>query len=209
MYHGPNWQPIPTLCQDVEALVQRPAWVVDSHGYSQVREISCGRPPTRWFGSTIRVPCVATSAPTLRAVAPGPGNRSSTATPNASSTGSTPSTRSPGPCRSTEADAMTCRLGLPIPQFRPLRRVRLSNPAAADLWLGGTAATGSRRSNYWLPLALWIATPSVPGFPGRDCPTTDEGARLSRRTPRALRKGLARRPSWAVHVSEPSLSTGS
>ncbi len=43
MYHGPDWQPIPTFEADVGALVTEPQWVFDSHGYAQVRDVMWSR----------------------------------------------------------------------------------------------------------------------------------------------------------------------
>lgn len=43
MFHGPGWTPIPTFVEDVAALAAEDAWVLDSHGYSQVRDLLWSR----------------------------------------------------------------------------------------------------------------------------------------------------------------------
>jgi adenylate kinase family enzyme len=46
MFHGPNWQPIPTFEVDVERVTRHPSWVFDSDGYPQVRNLMWQRADT-------------------------------------------------------------------------------------------------------------------------------------------------------------------
>ncbi|MEO8330381.1 MAG: shikimate kinase, partial [Candidatus Nanopelagicales bacterium] len=46
LFHGPNWQPIPTFVEDVTAFAEQPRWVVDSHGYKAVRDLLWSRADT-------------------------------------------------------------------------------------------------------------------------------------------------------------------
>ena len=46
LYHGPNWQPIPSFSEDVACIVDEPKWVFDSHGYAQVRDLMWSRADT-------------------------------------------------------------------------------------------------------------------------------------------------------------------
>jgi adenylate kinase family enzyme len=46
LYHGPNWQPVPTFVEDVDAISNTDAWVIDSHGYPEVRDLLWDRADT-------------------------------------------------------------------------------------------------------------------------------------------------------------------
>ena len=46
LFHGPNWEPIPSFVEDVTEIVERPRWVFDSHGYSAVRDLMWSRADT-------------------------------------------------------------------------------------------------------------------------------------------------------------------
>jgi len=39
LYHGPNWQPRPEFGDDVGRIAATDAWIIDSHGYSSVRDL--------------------------------------------------------------------------------------------------------------------------------------------------------------------------
>lgn len=53
MYHGPGWEPIETFVPDVERLASGDAWVLDSHGYEQVRDLLWARADTAvWLDYT-------------------------------------------------------------------------------------------------------------------------------------------------------------
>ncbi len=43
LFHGPGWRPIPTFVEDVERLAAEDAWVLDSQGYAQVRDLLWSR----------------------------------------------------------------------------------------------------------------------------------------------------------------------
>jgi adenylate kinase family enzyme len=43
LFHGPDWTPIPTFVEDVERLAAEDAWVLDSQGYAQVRDLLWSR----------------------------------------------------------------------------------------------------------------------------------------------------------------------
>ena len=46
LFHGPEWQPIPTFEDDVARIVAGERWVFDSHGYAQVRDLMWSRADT-------------------------------------------------------------------------------------------------------------------------------------------------------------------
>jgi adenylate kinase family enzyme len=46
LYHGPNWTTIPSFEADVAAIAAQDAWVFDSMGYSEVRELVWSRADT-------------------------------------------------------------------------------------------------------------------------------------------------------------------
>ena len=46
LYHGPNWTRIPSFEDDVAAIAAQDAWVFDSMGYSEVRELVWSRADT-------------------------------------------------------------------------------------------------------------------------------------------------------------------
>jgi len=46
LFHGPNWQPRPEFDDEVAALAASEAWVIDSHGYSRVRDLLWSRADT-------------------------------------------------------------------------------------------------------------------------------------------------------------------
>ena len=146
MYHGPNWQPIPTFVQDVEAVAEQPAWVLDSHGYTQVRDLL-------WQAADTVVWLDYSRPLVLRRVLSRSARRAWMGEPIFN--GNTerfvnwfdsehPIAWSMSQYRRRHDD-MSARFA--DPQFRPLRRVRLSNPAAAELWLRVVQqeATGSRQ----------------------------------------------------------------
>ena len=134
MYHGPNWQPIPTFVEDVEALVQQPAWVIDSHGYSQVRDLM-------WKAADTVVWLDYSRALVLRRVLRRSASRAWTGEPTFN--GNTETFRDwldpEHPVQWAMSQYQSRRVDMwsrfADPAFRPLRRVRLQNPRAADLWL--------------------------------------------------------------------------
>ncbi len=59
LYHGPGWEPIPTFVDDVAALAAHDRWVIDSHGYADVRDLLWSRADTVvWLAYTRRVAAV-------------------------------------------------------------------------------------------------------------------------------------------------------
>jgi adenylate kinase family enzyme len=46
LFHGPGWQPLPTFEAEVERITAGDAWVFDSHGYPQVRDLVWSRADT-------------------------------------------------------------------------------------------------------------------------------------------------------------------
>ena len=92
-------------------------------------------------------------------------------------------------------DDMTARFA--DPQFRPLRRVRLSNPAAATSGCAWSAG-GSRFAalSDWLPLSPWIAILGS-WLSGPGLPTTDEEIGYPGERSVCLPRGLAQLPVGA------------
>jgi adenylate kinase family enzyme len=45
-FHGPDWVRVPTAVDDVAAVVAQDAWVFDSHGYAEVRDLMWSRVDT-------------------------------------------------------------------------------------------------------------------------------------------------------------------
>ena len=43
LFHGPDWTPIPTFVEDVRGVAAEDAWVLDSQGYRQVRDLLWAR----------------------------------------------------------------------------------------------------------------------------------------------------------------------
>ena len=39
LFHGPDWEPIPTFVSDVESIAAGDRWVFDSYGYADVRDL--------------------------------------------------------------------------------------------------------------------------------------------------------------------------
>ena len=134
MYHGPNWQPISTFEQDVAALIQGESWVFDSHGYSAVRDAMWARADTAiWLDY---------SRPTvLRRVLTRSFARAWDRQPIFN--GNTESFRdwrdpehpvqwSMSQFKGRRSDMLQ---RFAAPDYESLRRVRLTRPRAADLWL--------------------------------------------------------------------------
>ena len=46
LYHGPGWVPLDTFEDDVDRISREEAWVFDSHGYEQVRDLVWSRADT-------------------------------------------------------------------------------------------------------------------------------------------------------------------
>lgn len=46
LYHGPNWQPLTTFVAEVDRISAGECWVLDSHGYPEVRDLVWTRADT-------------------------------------------------------------------------------------------------------------------------------------------------------------------
>lgn len=134
MYHGPNWEPIPSFEDDVAEIVARPSWVFDSHGYEQVRDLMWSRADTIvWLDYPRRV--------VMRRVLDRSARRATTREPIFN--GNVESFRDwldPGhpvqwawtqfPHRRADL-----RQRFASPCYAGLRKVRLAHPRAAERWL--------------------------------------------------------------------------
>ncbi len=133
LFHGPNWQPIPTFVDDVSALVEQPEWVFDSQ-YAAVRDLMWSRADTAiWLDysrAVVMRRVVRRSA--SRAWSGEPIFNENTETFRAWLDPGHPVQWSWTHYRSRREDMLR---RFADPKYAGLRRVRLSKPAAADLWL--------------------------------------------------------------------------
>ena len=134
MYHGPNWEPIATFEADVQTLLREPAWVIDSHGYSSVRDFM-------WRAADTAIWLDYSRPVVLRRVLTRSARRAWRAEPIFNGNTETfadwldpehPVQWSMSKYNQRREDM---RMRFAAPEFRPLRRVQLRSPAAADLWL--------------------------------------------------------------------------
>jgi len=134
LFHGRNWQPIPTFVDDVTALVEQPQWVFDSHGYAAVRDLMWSRADTAiWLDysrAVVMRRVIGRSA--SRAISGEPIFNENTETFRAWLDPEHPVQWAWTQYRHRRDDMLR---RFAEPKYAHLRRVRLTRPAAADLWL--------------------------------------------------------------------------
>ena len=134
LFHGRNWQPIPTFVDDVTALVEHPQWVFDSHGYRAVRDLMWSRADTAiWLDYSRAVVMRRVIGRSARRAISG----ETIFNENTETFGAWLDPEHPVQWAWTQyrsrRDDMLRRFA--DPQYAHLRRVRLTRPDAADLWL--------------------------------------------------------------------------
>jgi adenylate kinase family enzyme len=137
-YHGPGWVPIPSFVTDIAAIAEQPEWVFDSHGYAQVRDLVWSRADTVvWLDYSRSV--------VVRRVVRRSARRALTGEPTFNGNTETfrawldPEHPVQWAVRMYQRRREVMWQGFTEPRFDHVRRVRITRPEAARIWLDHVA----------------------------------------------------------------------